>query len=692
MSKNQVIKNRKKSKILENKINEYKEAFDIFDRDKTGIISTNDIIKIKKIFSYPISRNHIQKMINEIDVSGDGKFDFRKFVILMEKQVDYIDEKNQEMAMESFRNEYLGNKRKREELNNDITSIDDFKSNYRNNISKENENFDKEINIRKEDSIVLNNNLNFKKLKLDNKNINNNNLQIEKNNINKDEKNDKYDNYNYNNEIKNINKKNKRKKQLNLGGIKINNNSENKNIILINKIDLPKEIIEQIESKKINDSLIKLENNNNISIKENISLFKQPISNFNPKLDAEFDFNNISNINPGENSFISDLSLDFLNNKQIYPLNNLNSKPEKTQKLSIKKDKPKDLVNKRENFIDIINETLINKEIEINKNINLNNYDYYKNNQIKTKYHQNYININNNLYDSEKINNKKKVCFNNNIIIVYNKQLIDENNIKKDNNYPVDKNEIKTEIIKNESTSKFEEKNTKNNIQILNSFEFIYKKNKNREIIIKKAIEIPYLIIIEKKILEMNKIININQQIKIKSPQKKIIVSSEKKNNNNPPIIKEINYKNKNNYQIIEINKNESIFLKNQKIQIKNKEKKSPIKFQKEIKKLKIGENNQTKMIDKDKMMKNEKKEENKLLNIANIEFNSPLENIGKVKPKEVKNLILQENTYMDDENYRNLGKLNNKLKNDNNKGKDVELNTIDLLNGFNYLYRQKIQ
>ena len=684
MSKNQVIKNGKKSKFLEYKINEYKEAFDIFDRDKTGIISTNDIIKIKKIFSYPISRNHIQKMINEIDVSGDGKMDFRKFVILMEKQRDYIDDKNQEMAMESFRNEFLGNKRKREELNNDITSIDDFKLNYRNNISKQNENYDKEISNRKEDNIVSNNNLNFKELKLDNKNINKNNLQIENNNINKDEKNYKYDNYNNNNnEIKNTNKQNKRK---NLDGIKINNNSENKNIILINKINLPKEIIDQIESKKINDSLVKFENNNNISIRDNISIFKPPISNFNPKLDIEFDFNNISNINPRENSFVSDLSLDFLNNKQTYTPNNLNSKPEKTQKLS------KDLVNKNENFIDIINETLISKDIDIKKNININNYDYYKNNQLKTKNHQNYININNNLYDSEKINNKKKVCFNNNIIIVYNKQLIDENNIKKDNNYPVDKNEIKDEIIKNESTSKFEEKKTKNNIQILNSFVFIYKKNKKREIIIKNAFEIPYLIIIEKKILEMDKIININQQIKIKSPQKKIMISSERKNNNNLPNKKEINYKNKNNYQIIEINKNESIFLKNQKIQIKNKEKKSPIKFQKEIKKLKIGENNQTKMIDKDKMMKNEKKEENKLLNIANIEFNSPIENICKVKPKEVKNLILQENTYMDDENYRNLGKLNNKLKNDNNKGKDVELNTIDLLNGFNYLYRQKIQ
>ena len=214
MSKNKAfIKDEKKSKFLEIKINEYKEAFDIFDRDKTGLISTNDIIKIKKIFSYPISRNHIQKLINEIDISGDGKFDFKKFVTLMQKQVDYIDEKNEDMVMESFREEYLGNKRKREKINNnEISKYDnDYQllDNYRNSIFQENEKSIDDISIKKEDNPNDNNSLNYQKLKLDNKNINKYSFkQNDNNNIYnyKEERNCEYSIYNKNY------KKNKRKK------------------------------------------------------------------------------------------------------------------------------------------------------------------------------------------------------------------------------------------------------------------------------------------------------------------------------------------------------------------------------------------------------------------------------------------------------------------------------------------------
>ena len=690
MSKNKaIIKDEKKSKFLEIKINEYKEAFDIFDRDKTGLISTNDIIKIKKIFSYPISRNHIQKLINEIDISGDGKFDFKKFVTLMQKQVNYIDEKNEDMVMESFREEYLGNKRKREKINNnEISKYDnDYQllDNYRNSIFEENEKSIDDISIKKEDNPNDNNSLNYQKLKLDNKNINKYSFkQNDNNNIYnyKEERNCEYSIYNKNY------KKNKRKK-LKLVK-KANIISEYENTILINKKNLPKNIIAQIELKKNNISFIKNEkNNNNFSIRDNGSLFKQPISNFNSKLDTEFDFNNISNINPGDNSFASDLSLDFLNNKQNS--NILNSKIEKTSKFSINK-KTKDLGNQNEKFLDITNEKLVNKEIDFKNNMNIKNNDYYKDNQLKTNYEIN-NNMNNNLYELENNYNKKKnVCLNNNIIIVYNKYTDEINIKKKDNNYSSDKTEIKKEKIKIENTSKSEEKNLKNNIQILNTFEFIYKKNKKKEKIIKKAIEIPYLIIIEKKNLDMDQIKNNYQQNKIYSPETKKTFLIEKEKRNNPTN----NNKRENNYKIIEINKNESIFLKSKQIKIKNKAKKNQINSERDIKQMKVDENNQNNIINKDKIIKNENKEEHKFSNIANIEFNTPIQNSCKVKPKETKNVVLQENTYWDEENNlnegRNFGKINNKAKNDNIKGKEEELNTIDLLNGFNYLYRQKIK
>ena len=73
--------------FLKSEIHEFREAFDIFDKNNTGLISTKDILTIKKIFSYPISEEDIEKMIKEIDTSGDGKFYFNKFIALMKKQI-----------------------------------------------------------------------------------------------------------------------------------------------------------------------------------------------------------------------------------------------------------------------------------------------------------------------------------------------------------------------------------------------------------------------------------------------------------------------------------------------------------------------------------------------------------------------------------------------------------------------------
>ena len=124
MSQKEISTETKKISISKDEINEYKEAFDIFDKNNTGIISTDDIIKIKKIFSYQISGDDTEKMIKEIDTSGNGKFDFKKFVIFMKKQIEYLEEKEEIIALETIKDEYLGNKRKREKLSEENSKSD----------------------------------------------------------------------------------------------------------------------------------------------------------------------------------------------------------------------------------------------------------------------------------------------------------------------------------------------------------------------------------------------------------------------------------------------------------------------------------------------------------------------------------------------------------------------------------------
>ena len=89
--------------IPEDKIAEYKEAFDMFDKDGGGTISVNEIVKIMKNFGYPIKKSEAQKMISEIDDNGDGEIDFEEFVTLMERQTAYVDETDEELVLRAFK-------------------------------------------------------------------------------------------------------------------------------------------------------------------------------------------------------------------------------------------------------------------------------------------------------------------------------------------------------------------------------------------------------------------------------------------------------------------------------------------------------------------------------------------------------------------------------------------------------------
>ena len=76
----------KKLDVPQEKLDEYKEAFDMFDKDHSGTISVDEIAKIMKNFGNPMSKDEIREMIKDIDTSGDGELDFDEFVTLMQRQ------------------------------------------------------------------------------------------------------------------------------------------------------------------------------------------------------------------------------------------------------------------------------------------------------------------------------------------------------------------------------------------------------------------------------------------------------------------------------------------------------------------------------------------------------------------------------------------------------------------------------
>ena len=103
MPKKQLVSYTRTLDIPEEKIAEYKEAFDMFDKNKKGTISAADITKIMKNFGYPISKKEVEEMIAEINTSGTGELDFEEFVTLMQKQIQYIDETDEDIVLKAFK-------------------------------------------------------------------------------------------------------------------------------------------------------------------------------------------------------------------------------------------------------------------------------------------------------------------------------------------------------------------------------------------------------------------------------------------------------------------------------------------------------------------------------------------------------------------------------------------------------------
>ena len=59
-------------------------AFDLFDTDKNGIISKDDIISILKMENLYDAKKLVSDLIDPNDINKDGKIDFDEFCKLME--------------------------------------------------------------------------------------------------------------------------------------------------------------------------------------------------------------------------------------------------------------------------------------------------------------------------------------------------------------------------------------------------------------------------------------------------------------------------------------------------------------------------------------------------------------------------------------------------------------------------------
>ena len=77
------------------KTKELKEAFDMFDRDKDGLINYNELGNVLKSQGFNPTNQELIEMIGDVDENEDDKINFEEFLILMHSRLKKADIENE---------------------------------------------------------------------------------------------------------------------------------------------------------------------------------------------------------------------------------------------------------------------------------------------------------------------------------------------------------------------------------------------------------------------------------------------------------------------------------------------------------------------------------------------------------------------------------------------------------------------
>ncbi|XP_042606340.1 troponin C, skeletal muscle [Cyprinus carpio] len=93
-----------RSFLSEEMIAEFKAAFDMFDTDGGGDISTKELGTVMRMLGQNPSREELDAIIEEVDEDGSGTIDFEEFLVMMVQQLKEDQAgKSEEELSECFR-------------------------------------------------------------------------------------------------------------------------------------------------------------------------------------------------------------------------------------------------------------------------------------------------------------------------------------------------------------------------------------------------------------------------------------------------------------------------------------------------------------------------------------------------------------------------------------------------------------
>ncbi|KAH8902980.1 EF-hand [Coniochaeta sp. PMI_546] len=88
-------------KLTQEQIAQYRQVFDLFDKDHTGDITAEELGEVMKGLGLNPSDSELHDLIAEADVNKDGSIDFNEFLNMMARTVKEVD--NEEELKNAFK-------------------------------------------------------------------------------------------------------------------------------------------------------------------------------------------------------------------------------------------------------------------------------------------------------------------------------------------------------------------------------------------------------------------------------------------------------------------------------------------------------------------------------------------------------------------------------------------------------------